>query len=69
MGFDTVAQFEECLQILVDKEVSDLYYSVGALPSAKFYGTLNQISGRLAPTPTPGKMPLPILCLRHRTLF
>ncbi len=36
--------FEECLRILVDKEGSDLYYSTGAPPSAKFYGTLNQIS-------------------------
>jgi twitching motility protein PilU len=35
---------EECLQILVDKEGSDLYYSTGAPPSAKFYGTLNQLS-------------------------
>lgn len=46
MEFDIAAQFEECLQILVDKEGSDLYYSVGAPPSAKFYGTLNQISDR-----------------------
>ncbi|MDA0977258.1 MAG: PilT/PilU family type 4a pilus ATPase [Proteobacteria bacterium] len=37
-------EFEECLKILVDKEGSDLYYSTGAPPSAKFYGTLNQIS-------------------------
>ena len=37
-------EFEECLRILVDKEGSDLYYSVGAPPSAKFHGTLNQIS-------------------------
>jgi twitching motility protein PilU len=36
--------FEECLRILVDKEGSDLYYSTGAPPSAKFHGTLNQIS-------------------------
>jgi len=46
MEFDTAAQFEECLQILADKEGSDLYYSVGAPPSAKFHGTLNQISER-----------------------
>ncbi|MFN3239545.1 MAG: PilT/PilU family type 4a pilus ATPase [Pseudomonadales bacterium] len=46
MEFDIAAQFEECLKILVDKEGSDLYYSVGAPPSAKFYGTLNQISDR-----------------------
>ncbi len=36
--------FEECLRILVEKEGSDLYYSTGAPPSAKFHGTLNQIS-------------------------
>ncbi|MEX0941427.1 MAG: PilT/PilU family type 4a pilus ATPase [Pseudomonadales bacterium] len=36
--------FEECLKILVDKEGSDLYYSTGAPPSAKFYGTLNPLS-------------------------
>ena len=36
--------FEACLRILVEKGGSDLYYSVGAPPSAKFYGTLNQIS-------------------------
>jgi len=36
--------FEECLKILVEKEGSDLYYSTGAPPSAKFFGTLNQIS-------------------------
>lgn len=36
--------FEECLKILVDKEGSDLYYSTGAPPSAKFYGTLNKLS-------------------------
>ncbi|MBL4681090.1 MAG: PilT/PilU family type 4a pilus ATPase [Pseudomonadales bacterium] len=36
--------FESCLQILVDKEGSDLYYSTGAPPSAKFYGTLNKLS-------------------------
>ncbi|MFT4720605.1 MAG: twitching motility protein PilU [Candidatus Azotimanducaceae bacterium] len=36
--------FEECLQILVDKEGSDLYYSTGAPPSAKFFGTLNKLS-------------------------
>ena len=40
----TQIAFEECLRILVDKEGSDLYYSVGAPPSAKFHGTLNQIS-------------------------
>lgn len=37
-------EFEECLRILVEKEGSDLYYSIGAPPSAKFHGTLNQIS-------------------------
>ena len=37
-------EFEDCLKILFDKEGSDLYYSTGAPPSAKFYGTLNQIS-------------------------
>jgi len=37
-------EFEECLRILVEKEGSDLYYSTGAPPSAKFHGTLNQIS-------------------------
>lgn len=47
MEFDIAAQFEECLKILVDKEGSDLYYSVGAPPSAKFYGTLNQLSDRV----------------------
>ena len=47
MEFDISAQFEECLKILVDKEGSDLYYSVGAPPSAKFYGTLNQLSDRV----------------------
>ncbi|MFT7133374.1 MAG: twitching motility protein PilU [Cyclobacteriaceae bacterium] len=36
--------FEECLQILVDKEGSDLYYSTGAPPCAKFFGTLNKLS-------------------------
>ncbi len=36
--------FEDCLRILVEKEGSDLYYSTGAPPSAKFYGTLNQLS-------------------------
>ncbi len=35
---------EECLKILVEKEGSDLYYSTGAPPSAKFYGTLNRLS-------------------------
>ena len=37
-------EFEDCLKILFDKEGSDLYYSTGAPPSAKFYGTLNQLS-------------------------
>ena len=37
-------EFEDCLKILVDKEGSDLYYSTGCPPSAKFYGTLNQLS-------------------------
>ena len=37
-------EFEDCLRILVEKEGSDLYYSTGAPPSAKFYGTLNQLS-------------------------
>lgn len=37
-------EFEECLRILVEKEGSDLYYSTGCPPSAKFYGTLNQLS-------------------------
>ncbi|MGK0336053.1 MAG: twitching motility protein PilU, partial [Candidatus Azotimanducaceae bacterium] len=46
MEFDITAQFEECLQILVDKEGSDLYLSVGAPPSAKFHGTLNRINER-----------------------
>jgi twitching motility protein PilU len=36
--------FEECLKILADKEGSDLYYSTGAPPSAKFHGTLNKLS-------------------------
>lgn len=36
MEFDIAEQFEECLKILVDKEGSDLYYSVGTPPSAKF---------------------------------
>lgn len=36
--------FEDCLKILVDKEGSDLYYSTGAPPSAKFYGTLSALS-------------------------
>ena len=36
--------FEDCLRILVEKEGSDLYYSTGAPPSAKFYGTLNKLS-------------------------
>ena len=37
---------EVCLKILFDKEGSDLYYSTGAPPSAKFYGTLNKLSER-----------------------
>lgn len=37
-------EFEDCLRILVEKEGSDLYYSTGAPPSAKFYGTLNRLS-------------------------
>ena len=37
---------EECLKILCEKEGSDLYYSPGAPPSAKFYGTLNKLSDR-----------------------
>ncbi len=37
-------EFEDCLRILVEKEGSDLYYSTGAPPSAKFYGTMNQLS-------------------------
>ena len=37
-------EFEDCLKILFDKEGSDLYYATGAPPSAKFYGTLNQLS-------------------------
>jgi twitching motility protein PilU len=36
--------FETCLQVLVDKEGSDLYYSTGAPPSAKFHGTLNKLT-------------------------
>ncbi|MDA0789508.1 MAG: PilT/PilU family type 4a pilus ATPase [Proteobacteria bacterium] len=32
------------MRILVEKEGSDLYYSTGAPPSAKFYGTLNRLS-------------------------
>jgi twitching motility protein PilU len=35
---------EECLQILVDKEGSDLFYSTGAPPSAKFHGSLKRLS-------------------------
>ncbi|MCB1692442.1 MAG: PilT/PilU family type 4a pilus ATPase [Pseudomonadales bacterium] len=37
-------EFEDCLKILVEKEGSDLYYSTGAPPSAKFYGTLTPLS-------------------------
>lgn len=37
-------EFEDCLRILVEKEGSDLYYSAGAPPSAKFYGTLMPLS-------------------------
>lgn len=36
--------FEDCLRILVEKEGSDLYYSTGAPPSAKLFGTLNKLS-------------------------
>ena len=36
--------FEDCLKILVDRDGSDLYYSTGAPPSAKFYGTLHALS-------------------------
>jgi twitching motility protein PilU len=36
--------FEACLKELADKEGSDLYYSTGAPPSAKFFGTLNKLS-------------------------
>lgn len=35
---------EACLKILCEKEGSDLYYSTGAPPSAKFLGTLNKLS-------------------------
>ncbi|MBD3647694.1 MAG: PilT/PilU family type 4a pilus ATPase [Pseudomonadales bacterium] len=35
--------FESCLRVLVEKEGSDLYYSCGAPPSAKFYGTMHQL--------------------------
>lgn len=35
---------EECLKILSEKEGSDLYYSTGAPPCAKFHGTLNRLS-------------------------
>ncbi len=35
---------EVCLKTLCEKEGSDLYYSTGAPPSAKFYGTLNRLS-------------------------
>jgi twitching motility protein PilU len=37
-------EFEDCLKILAEKEGSDLYYSTGAPPSAKFYGTMHQLS-------------------------
>ncbi len=37
-------EFEDCLKVLVEKEGSDLYYSTGSPPAAKFYGTLNQLS-------------------------
>ena len=37
-------EFEDCLKVLAEKEGSDLYYSTGCPPSAKFYGTLNQLS-------------------------
>ncbi|MBV1879889.1 MAG: PilT/PilU family type 4a pilus ATPase [Pseudomonadales bacterium] len=46
MAYDNKKNFEDCLQVLVDKEGSDLYYSTGAPPSAKFFGTLNQITDR-----------------------
>lgn len=36
--------FEDCLRILVEKEGSDLYYSTGAPPSAKLFGTLNKLT-------------------------
>jgi len=36
--------FEDCLKILVEEEGSDLYYSTGAPPSAKFFGTLKKLS-------------------------
>lgn len=35
--------FEKCLRVLAEKEGSDLYYSTGAPPSAKFYGTLHKL--------------------------
>lgn len=42
--------FENCLKILVEEEGSDLYYSTGAPPSAKFFGTLRKLSDvRMAP--------------------
>lgn len=37
-------EFEKCLQVLAEKEGSDLYYSTGAPPSAKFYGTLHSLA-------------------------
>ena len=40
----TQLEFEDCLKVLVEKEGSDLYYSTGSPPAAKFYGTLNQLS-------------------------
>ncbi|MEC8819796.1 MAG: type IV pili twitching motility protein PilT, partial [Pseudomonadota bacterium] len=36
--------FEDCLKILVEEEGSDLYYSTGAPPSAKFFGTMKKLS-------------------------
>ncbi len=45
--FDLFVNFEENLKILVDKEGSDLYLSTGAPPSAKFYGTMNQLGDRV----------------------
>ena len=45
-NFDIFKQFEENLTTLAEKEGSDLYLSVGAPPSAKFYGTLNQLGDR-----------------------
>ena len=42
--------FEDCLKILVEEEGSDLYYSTGAPPSAKFFGSMRKLSDvRMAP--------------------